>query len=158
MQDPHRFLTNGQLPRTSRERGTLLDQLRNFYLTQTTETMTKTVLPQPPTIDRLIAERKATPSNNLELLGMAESRVHELAADIKRNPSKYPDKNPLATAVLKEGLATIKREQAAAPAKRPVAAPAKLTHAARMAKMAPAEKTAYFRANEAGIRAETFKK
>ena len=98
------------------------------------------------------------PEYDLNLLGMAESRVAEIDQDIQRNPSKYPGKNPLATAVLKEGLATIKREQAAAPAKRPVAAPAKLTHAARMAKMAPAEKTAYFRANEAGIRAETFKK
>ena len=41
MQDPTRFLTNGQLPRTNRERGVLLDQLRNHYITMSNK-------PTPP--------------------------------------------------------------------------------------------------------------
>jgi len=166
MFDPQTFLSNGEIPRTNRERGILLDQLRDFHLQQT-NIMTKIALPQTPAIDRLVAAKKAKAASpdDFEMLGMSMARVEEIEADIKANPNKYPGPNKLAKAVLAAGVAEIRQREGPPaatapnrPAARPAPVPVKRSHAQVMASLKPAEKTAYFRANQAAIRAETFAK
>lgn len=85
--------------------------------------MTKHPLPPTPNLDRLVAASTKS-SDKLDLLGMSQTRVEQIATDIERNPHKHPGKNPLAKAVIAEGLAEIKRgSQAPANVAKPKPAP-----------------------------------
>lgn len=98
MQDLTTFLEKGQLPTTNRERGQLLDRLRNAYLTQSTLTA------------KSIPMTNSTPPDYLEA-----------ARTIASNPTKYA---PRLVAAAKAALAANGSPVAAKPLPAPAKAPA----------------------------------